>query len=208
MKFKQKHPTAFLVLLCYLVCLATIVLLHFVQFASNRAAHKRGEFPETQLSINDFELVGLMEKDGKLITTTTDPQLLLKNRELRADSVLFEAEFVYSPHLLMAFHTTPGQDYSVRNGIFGQTSGNTTLFLFPPAGGQSIRLDPGDVAGNPIVVHQIVLNPPRSAASFFTFSTGDWTALVVLPALAASAISIAGEGWRWLKGRKAVKTHG
>ena len=194
MKLKQKHPTAFLLCLCYAACLLGLLLLHLLQFAGNRIAHQKGAFPETQLTLADFTLEGLVEKDGVLVSTTTDPQMLLQDTQIKADAILLEAEFVYPPHLLMAFYAPPGQDYSVRNGVYGQTQGNTTLFLLPPSGGQSIRIDPGDVVSNPITIHKIILNPPRSIGSFFVFAPLDWTILSVAPALAASGISILGQG--------------
>lgn len=208
MKLLKKIKGIWVLAACYLAGVALLLCLHSVQFIGNRMAYQSGQLQHRELIAEDFEWEEIVEKDGELITIGSDPKLILKDSTVRVETLWAEIEYSQPPRVVTAFWAEPGQGHSVRRMVYPAEKEGGMWFLLPPEGGQSFRLDPDVVPGNRMVIHSLQINKPRSFWEFYIFTAKEWTALLVLPALAASAVSIGSQGLDFLRGKKeGEKTH-
>lgn len=211
----KKHPDLFLCAACYLLALLSLLVFQLAGFVQNRLLHQNGALAATQLTVQDFELHDMvLLEDGRLVTTGYDPQMLLKDTATRVDSLTVEFSCSKDPLLLTAYYAPPRQGHSPRRMVypagnvqpaaFTAQQGAAATFYLPPAGGQSLRFDAGTVPGNIIEVRRIAVNQPRPFLSFFSWKPAHWLALLVLPGLAAAALSVAWQGRQHSRRPKAV----
>ncbi len=187
MKQWLKKPAALLITACYGLWLLGLLGLHCFGFAANKLAYSNGTLQTKRLTAEDFDWVNIVEKDGTLISTNADPQLILRDTGMRVDTVILTIEYTKPPLVVTAFWAGEGQDYSVRRMAYpAKTTEDKTYFLLPVRGVQNLRIDPGTVAGNQMVVHSITVNQPRAFWEFFIFSTTEWVLLLTAPGLLAS----------------------
>lgn len=182
-----KHPAIRLVAACYLLWLAGLLVFHCGLLVANRVGYATGALQTAQLTVEDFTWVNLVEKDGLLVSTSADPQLILKDGTKKVDTLLLEMEFSHPPRLVTAFWAAQGQDYTLRQMAYPASNQRGTFQFFLPATGvQNLRVDPGTVAGNQITIHSIRVNQPRPFWAFFQFSTLEWVLWLCVPGLVAS----------------------
>lgn len=191
MQMMKKHPVKALLLLCYLLWFVGIQVVHLGGFIINRVAYANGTLQTAQLSLEDFTWNDFVEKEGHLLSTGYDPQLILLDTKRRVDTVYFQAEYSQNPRLVTVFWAKEGQGHSLRNMAYPQPNSENSLFYLSPRGVQNLRIDPGTVAGNEIVIREITINEPRPWYAFFSMKTGEWVTLIVFPGLIASGISLA-----------------
>ena len=192
MKLLRKRPAVFLVLACYALWLVGLLVMNGFGFITNRLAYNSGKFQTMQLTIEDFEWINLVEKEGTLISTSADPQLLLRNKEMPVDTLLLDIEYSLSHRVVTVFWAASGQDHSVRRMAYPASQEGTTMgFLLPVSGVQNLRIDPDSVAGNQMVIRSITVNQPRTFGEFFRFSTLEWVLFFTMPGLLASGAWLA-----------------
>ena len=202
MKFRKRYPTAALLLFCYGLWLAGLVVWHLFGFVQNRVLYATGALAPATLAVADFDLDQMeLRADGALVTTGADPKMTLKDTARRVENLTIQFGYSQPPRVVTAFWAAPGQGYSVRRVAYATAYGRKDMFMLPPGGGQALRLDPGILAGNEITVHSIQINQPRPVGAFFRFSAAEWTAFAIAPGLAACAISLVLEGRRAWPGR-------
>lgn len=206
MKWIKKHRDTALLLALYAAALVLFLAVHLVGFVANRVLHANGTLAETELTVEDFTLEGLMEHEGGLVTTTSDPQMLLKDSGRRVDSLYVEFDYARAPLVSTAFWAKPGQGHSLRRMAYSQ-QGAGQLFYLPATGGQSLRLDPDTVAGNRFEIKRMVLNPKRPFLTFFIPRAGELALYLVVPGLAACLLVTLRRAGLFA-GRKAGGAHG
>ncbi|MFV0413885.1 MAG: hypothetical protein ACK5L3_11590 [Oscillospiraceae bacterium] len=203
MKLLRKHPVAWLFGLCYGTALLALLAVHLAGFVQNRLLYANGTFATAQLTLADFTLQNdLVLQNGKLVSTGADPQLWLNNPQQKVDTVYIEVQYSLEPRMQTAFYAQPGQQHSIRRAVYAQAKGQGAEFWLPAFGGQTLRLDLTTVPYNVMSVGQIVINQPRPFYAFFLFSSSEWLAFAVLPALAACLLSILRQGLGALRGKK------
>lgn len=203
-KHIRKRPVLALALFCYAAGFAALLLAHFAGFVYNRVLYATGALTTTPLTLEDFELTNdLVLQDGQLISIGADPQLVLKDPNLKVDTLYVEIEYSAPPRQVNVLYAAPGQPYTVRHMVFARQYKGATVFWLPVGGGQNIRLDPGSASYNIITIKSIVANVPRPFYAYFIFTPGQWAALAVVPGLAASAIVTARQGLAAYRGKKA-----
>lgn len=200
--FAKKYPSAALFAGCYIAWALGLVLLHLVWFGVNRAQYANGSFVPGALAIEDFELSQMKLEGGLLVTTDADPQMLLRDRERRIDTLALDIEYTLDPYIVNAFYAAPGEDYSLRRMLY--PAGGQGAFTFPPGGGQSLRIDPGTAPGNLLTVHSITVNTPRPFWAFFRFSKNELAVAAVVPGLLACGLSLLRPGMAARKRKKEV----
>lgn len=206
--FRQSRPGLFLVLACYAVGAAVFLLAHLFSFAQNRVLYATGALSYAQLSVGDFNLVGLaVEPDGSLTTLDADPQMLLKDEARRVESFAVRLEYSRAPRMRTVFWAKPGEDYSVNNMAYSQ-GGRGEVYYLPAAGGTRFRFDPDTVPVNNIRVQRLEINIKRPFWAFFAASPTELAALVVAPGLAASLLSLAKQAGFWPKRKNAAGSEG
>lgn len=206
--FQTKFSLAF-TLACYAGAVLLFLAVHLVGFAANRMAYANGSLQTQNLPLSAFDFYGIEQRgENELFCFDGDPRLVLKDTSLRVDTVRFEAEYSLPPELLNVFWAPPGQDHSVRRMAYARGTARNTFWL-APTGGQSLRIDPGTVAGNVITVHDIVINEKRPFAGFFVPTAGEAALLLVLPGLCAcAALVLRSAGWWPRRRQKAGDAHG
>lgn len=193
-RFIKKHPAPGLLLLCYGAALALLLLVHLGDFVANRVLYATGHFTTRELTVADFDLENLIElDDGRLVSTTADPQMLLKDPAQKVDTVYLELQTHLPARATMVFYARDRQ-YTMRQVLYGTAAGGGLSFYLPSLGGASLRVDPVSVESNIITIERIVINQPRPVYAFFVFSANEWLALALLPGLLACGISILWQG--------------
>lgn len=188
------NPGLAMLAACYAVAVAVALLVHLGSFVANRALYANGTLATTELSVADFELVNLeVREGGVLVSLTDDPQMWLLDTGMRVADLEVAATYSKAPLKQNANWADVGEDWSLRREAY--RSGNlsddsVSIFRLPATGGQTLRFDPGAVAGNHITIHRITANPKRPFYAFFIPSAGEAVALAVLPGLAASGLFI------------------
>ena len=190
----KKHPALCLVLTCYAVGLLVFLVVCLVGLVQNRLAYQSGALQTAALTLDDFDLVDLEpQEDGTLLSVGGDPQLRLRDTTRRVENVTVDITYRLTPLLVNAFWgdaTTGEAAYSPRRMAYGSQTQGGLRFLLPPAGGQSLRIDPGTVVGNTIAVNRIVINEKRPFYAFFIPTATQGLVLCALPALVACAIGL------------------
>lgn len=207
LKLRHTHPTAFLLLVCYLAALLLWLVAHLGGFIVNRVYQANGTLPTRQLQPADFELHDMIERDGQLITTGSDPQMRLRDTALRAANVRVELCYAQAPWAATAFWAAPGAGHRVQNMVHAQKGEGSLLFLLPAAGGQSLRLDLDTKPGNVISITGITVNVPGHTARLFIPSSYEVAGFLVLPALVACGLSLIPRK-TFRRGAKAGGPHG
>lgn len=190
MTFGKRHPGLLLLLVCYACGLLVFLVAHTVGLVQNRLAYRNGALQPGVLALQDFELAHhLVEEEGVLHTTGTDPQLVLKDGERHVENVTLEVVYAQPPLMVNVYWAKPGQDYSLARIAYPTQNGGKH-FLLPPAGGQGLRLDLGSVNGNTIQFISATVNQKRPVWQFYLPSAGEVALLVVAPGLAACFLSV------------------
>ncbi len=198
----RRRPGAALLLGCYGAALAVALGWHLWGFAANRAAYASGALAYAELTLDDFTPVDMERRGDVLFTLGGDPQLVLTDAQRRVENLEIELSYSKDPLLETAYWATPGQEYALRRMAYPGADGT---YLLPPGGGQSLRFDPGTVAGNEITFKRAVINTRRPFWAFFLPSAGEVASLAVLPGLVAAALMVL---WQSLPGKKGVTGHG
>lgn len=206
-KLHQRYPALWLLLVCYASGVVLLFVVHVAGFAANRMAYATGRLQTTELYVDDFELINMEDTGNGLLTLNNDPQMLLIDTARRVENLQFDVQFEREPLVVNVFWAADGTDHSVRNMAYARPW-NEQLFWLPPAGGQSLRIDPGFAAGNRLVVNRILINQPRPFYGFFIPTAGEVALLLVVPALAAAALGLLAQTG-WLRTAKKVgERHG
>lgn len=188
-KHLRRNNSFFLrVVVLYLCALLAFLLVHFAYFVQNRLAYASGILTQQKLSLDDFILIDMeMTEDGSLVCLSTDPQLIAKDSSIVAENLNFQAEYTLPPLLVNVFWADVGEVHSVRNMAY-ETDSAEGLFLLPPGGAYSLRIDPGIQAENIVTINSITINTKRDFGFFFIPSGGELALLLFLPSLLASCI--------------------
>ncbi|MGD9559006.1 MAG: hypothetical protein AB7V55_00175 [Oscillospiraceae bacterium] len=195
--------TALLFVFCYAAALLLLFGVHLGGFVANRLAYRSGALAPGQLALHDFTWQDMEEKDGRLVTTGGDPQLLLKDAGRRVENLVLELEFALPTKGITVFWAKPGMAHSLWAVAYPDE--NTGRVWLPAGGGQSLRIDPDSRPGNVVTVRQITVNQQRPFYAFFVPTAAEVAAVVVLPALAACLLQTVGV---LLAGAKRAKAGG
>lgn len=203
MRWIRKNPETALLAGCYAAGLLVLLGVLLAGLAANRAAYASGALAPAQLTLDDFELYDLVVADGRLVSTGGDPRMILKDKSLLVENVALDAAYSRDPLTVAVYWAAPGGEYSVRRMRYPAGGGSPAVFYLPAAGGASLRIDPGVVAGNEIALNGIDINQPRPFWRFFVPTAAQWLLLAVLPMLAACGGVALRRLWRafFAKGR-------
>ena len=205
MKVLKRKPGLALLACCYAGGLVLFLLWCLFGFAQNRIRYANGELVPMEFTmdrIDQFNFVDIEERDGRLVTTGRDPQLIYCSRVVLVENVVLELEYSKEPLLVNVFWKSDyDKEYSLREMAYS-LGGDNRLFLLPGAGAGALRIDPGTVAGNQITIHRITVNPKRPFYAFFIPSAGEAVTLAVLPGFVASGFYILWQAGLHPRGRK------
>lgn len=200
MKVLKRKPGLALLACCYAGGLVLFLLWCLFGFAQNRIRYANGELVPMEFTmdrIDQFNFVDIEERDGRLVTTGRDPQLIYCSRVVLVENVVLELEYSKEPLLVNVFWKSDyDKEYSLREMAYS-LGGDNRLFLLPGAGAGALRIDPGTVAGNEITVKRIAFNQKRPFWMFFIPTAGQVVLLCFVPGMVACAVAICGQAGLW-----------
>lgn len=187
-------------LTAYLLALAVWVVLGAVHCGSDALAKAQGRLTETTLGVNDWQLVGLAQDGGTLVTLDGDPQMIVEDVSGQVVRTLsYTVQFDGEAREMCLYYTTKvGEDYSADRRIYPQSLGNGRyVYTLPRTSLAALRLDPCSPEDGKTVtmtMSDIVLNAADTLPAVWQYFVPTWYqafCLVLYPALAAAAVSIA-----------------
>lgn len=187
-------------LTAYLLALAVWVMLGAAHCSSDALAKAQGRLTETTLGVNDWQLVGLAQDGGTLVTLDGDPQMIVEDVSGQVVRTLsYTVQFDGEAREMCLYYTTKvGEDYSADRRIYPQSLGNGRyVYTLPRTSLAALRLDPCSPEDGKTVtmtMSDIVLNAADTLPAVWQYFVPTWYqafCLVLYPALAAAAVSIA-----------------
>ena len=187
-------------LTAYLLALAVWVVLGAAHCGSDALAKAQGRLTETTLGVNDWQLVGLAQDGGTLVTLDGDPQMIVEDVSGQVVRTLsYTVQFDGEAREMCLYYTTKvGEDYSADRRIYPQSLGNGRyVYTLPRTSLAALRLDPCSPEDGKTVtmtMSDIVLNAAATLPAVWQYFVPTWYqafCLVLYPALAAAAVSIA-----------------
>lgn len=191
---------AALPLTAYLLALAVWLVLGAVHLGSDTAAKAQGRLTEETLAADSWQLVGLTQDGDVLTTQDGDPQMILEDVGTRVVRTLsYTAQFDGEAREMCLYYTTKvGEDYSADRRVFPENRGDGQyVYTLPRTSLAALRLDPcspEDGKTVAITMSGITLNAADTLPAAWQYFVPTWYqafCLVLYPALAAAAVSIA-----------------
>ena len=138
----------------YAATAAALVLLHLVYGAGIALS---GKFAAKELSLSDFEPVGVELVGEQSAETTTDDGQLIYTGAVR--ELYIECAYSHDPGELVAFYT-PKENYAfgINRMVYAQKCGDGYRFVFPDSTRQ-VRLDLGNFPSVHFDFAKITVNP-------------------------------------------------
>ncbi|MDL2218771.1 hypothetical protein LJC04_00275 [Ruminococcaceae bacterium OttesenSCG-928-O06] len=188
-QFVKKRPGLALVVAFYLLGILGLFVVQLGEFVVNRVLYVTGTLAPAELTLEDFDLLDLEADGDVLLVLSADPQMLLKDTSRRVENLVVDFAYRHQPRQSSVYWAALGQDYSRTKIAYSQNAQHQVYYL-PVTGRQSLRFDPDSLNGNHITVGRIAINQPRPLWAFFVPGMARIVLVVVVPGLAASALSI------------------
>lgn len=161
-----------------------------VGYVTESSARKNGTLVQSTLSATDFVWNGIKVKDGVVITTDNDPQMLLETPQ-KFTSLSFYMEPSIYPGEMCVYYTQPGDEaFSVQKRLWivpadqpGWYTVETSMLDVT-----ALRLDPTMYAGNILDFGDFVFNREKSFGEYFAVSYGDVFDLIVWTGIISSVL--------------------
>ncbi len=167
-KFKNLTPVKILVFSFSLV-LSSFVLLTLFIFLLESYYKMTGKLETIVLEVSDFEYSSIVEKNGLLIASDSDPQLILET-DMYITNITLDIEYSQYPGEVSFYYATKeGQGFS-SNKRAGFSKADETIYksnLLLPIYTTAIRIDPTDLAGNILTPYSITINENQSFSEYF-----------------------------------------
>ena len=192
MKTTKRKATAPIPILIYLLTLVGWLLFSTALFSSDQKARYAGQMPTEAITQNDLSLLNVLKANDKLVCITTDPQLWWYNYEdVRVRTLTMTASYSKNPLEICLFYLKDGQkDFSLDQRVYPvQNEDGTYTFTLPTTNIARLRLD---ICSDTCVIRDftLTLNAPRAAWRYYVPSNWYLFLMLILPGLAASAISL------------------
>ena len=209
--WKRRVPAP-LPVFCYAVCLVGWLLASCFGLGRDLILEAAGKlepftlgFPVEDQPATDtqFTLVDIVNTgQSTWRTLSDDPQMHWQNPDGRAVRTLrMEAAFSKSPREMCLYYTTrPGEDFSQEKRVFAaQQDDGSYLYTLPAGNITALRLDPCSARDLDMTVTGIFLNEPAGVLSYFAPSWYGAFQMILWPAVAASALKLAGRFWQKIR---------
>ena len=159
-----------------LALVAVYLLSGLLAFVTENAARKDGSLANYTVRAEDFAWSGIENRDGVLITTDLDPQMIME-KDQKLISIKFYMESSAYPGEMAAYYTEPGdQAFSVQKRVWIRPDQGETNWYIMETGMKNItaiRLDPTMYAGNILTFGGFIFNREKSFGDYFALSYSD-----------------------------------
>ena len=167
------------------------VLSGLFNWSREMIARKNGTLRSETLSVNDFEIIGMIPVEDRLKSTDYDPQLVL-NENMKITSVRFYMESSMFPGEMTLYYTR-GNDagFSERKRVWAtpiQGSPDWYMIDMPMKEVTSFRIDPTMYAGNEMKFGDFIINEEVGFMNYFEISYGTIFNFIVYTGLISSVV--------------------
>lgn len=186
----KKISSFHIILFTAIMLIALFAARGVAYFIIESSAVKNGSLKSYTLSAEDFVWNGVRNKDGVIITTDNDPQLLLEGVQ-KFTSVEFYMESSLYPGEMVVYYTEPGDaGFSQRKRLWITPSDQQNCYVVETAMKDvtSLRIDPTMYAGNVLTFGDFVFNTEKSIGDYFAVSYGDVYNLIIYTGIISSVL--------------------
>ena len=188
---KLKNLSSRTIIIGTAIILTAVFLLNgCISFLSESSARKDGSLLSKKMSAADFVWNGIAEKEGVIITTDNDPQMILDG-ELKFSSLRFYMESTVYPGEMVIYYTEKGDagfSAQKRLWIVPDSQMNWYIVETPMKSVTSLRIDPTMYAGNILEFGDFIFNEEKSLGEYFDISYGDIFNLVIYTGIISSVL--------------------
>lgn len=173
--FKTNQYKALLI--TYAVCICTALFINLAMCAANFALSAT-VYKQTELTVDDFELVGAEYVDNMTIINATNDTQMIYTGNIRKLAV--KCTFSLAPGEFLCFYNSKG-DYSfgTHKMQYSKVYGDYYIFEFP-YGTKQVRMDTGVEPSITVSFDNIVRND-FSTADMLGVSTAELFTLLIVP---------------------------
>lgn len=170
---------------------ALFVFSGLFSFVTETAARKNGSLSTQTMHAQDFAWSGIAVKDGVVITTDNDPQMIAEYTG-KITSIKMYMESSVHPGEMTVYYTQPGdRAFSVHKRLWlAPVRGQPGWFMVetPVKNITSLRIDPTMYAGNVLTFGDIVINSEKTFGEYFSVSYGDFFNLFLYTGVVSSVL--------------------
>ena len=144
-----------------------------LNWSRESVARKNGTLKSETISVNDFEIIGMIPVEDRLKSTDYDPQLVMDGNT-KITSVRFYMESSMFPGEMTLYYTQ-GKDagFSERKRVWATpVQGNSNWYIIdmPMKEVTSFRIDPTMYPGNEMKFGDFIINEETDFLSYFEIS--------------------------------------
>ncbi len=195
--------------LCYAVCVLVWLIGGIWSFGRDMITKSTGSLYEFSMQAQDFELVNMHKApEGPYVNENSDPQMIWQNTDgITLRTLRMEAEFSHSPREMCLYYTNkPDEPFGVNKRVFAQQKNDGTYLYTLPAGNiAALRLDPCSPDEEKTVEMRFGDFKVNEPVAFWMYFAPGWYGffrMLLYPALAAAALSLAQEAYVWYKSKR------
>lgn len=173
-----------------LMLIAIFIAGGLFAFVSESSARKSGDLRSYSLQAQDFVWNGIADKDGIVITTDNDPQMLLET-PMEFTSLKFYMKSSIYPGEMVVYYTEPGDaSFSVQKRLWIVPTDQPNWYILetPMKTVTALRVDPTMYAGNILEFGEFIFNEEKAFSDYFAVSYGDFFNLIVYTGIISSVL--------------------
>ena len=186
----KKISSPAIIVFTALLLVGLFVAKGLLGFVTEVSARKNGRLGQYTLSATDFHWNGIAEKEGQIITTDNDPQMILEESK-KFTSLKFYMESSIYPGEMCVYYTQPGdRAFSVQKRLWIVPADQMGWYMVETSMMDitALRIDPTMYAGNMLTFGDFIFNEEKNFGDYFSVSYGDVFDLVVYTGIISSVL--------------------
>ena len=173
-----------------LVLIAGFLAQCLYGFVMESSAVKNGSLENYTLTSTDFQLEGIRVKNGQVITTDNDPQMLFEKAQ-KFTSLTFYMESSIYPGEMVIYYTEPGDaGFSVQKRLWVVPTDQLGWYTVETSmkNVTALRVDPTMYAGNVLTFGDFIFNREKTLGDYFAVSYSDVFNLIIYTGIISSVL--------------------
>ena len=159
-------------------------------FVMESSAVKNGSLENYTLASTDFQWEGIRVKNGQVITTDNDPQMLFEKAQ-KFTSLTFYMESSIYPGEMVVYYTEPGDaGFSVQKRLWIVPTDQLGWYTVETSmkNVTALRVDPTMYAGNVLTFGDFIFNREKTLGDYFAVSYSDVFNLIIYTGIISSVL--------------------
>lgn len=170
--------------------IAAFIVNGLVGYITETSARKNDSLSQYTISATDFVWNGIKVKEGVVITTDNDPQMLLETPQ-KFSSLKFYMECSIYPGEMCVYYTEPGdQAFSAHKRLWVVPTDQTGWYMVETSmlDVTALRLDPTMYAGNVLTFGDFIFNAEKTIGEYFEISYGHVFDFIIYTGIISSVL--------------------